>query len=123
MQQRPVAAARAVPLYCRLALEAACTEVVRRRRIGRGEPHAAVEEALTDARKLLQKLALVLFDDAGRAGDVMNRINAQWGHEAGDAVAWSNRGSHDPISPAQIKELVEKTVCTTRLILSPVKSK
>ena len=87
----------------------ACTEVVRRRRIGGGEAHAAVEEALTNARTLLQKLALVLFDDAGRAGEVMNRINTQWGREAGDAVAWSNRGSHDPIPPAQIEELVDKT--------------
>jgi len=32
------AAARVVPGLCRLAMEAACTEVVRRRRIGRGEP-------------------------------------------------------------------------------------
>ena len=116
-----VAAARAVPLYCRLALEVACTEVVRRRRIGGGEAHAAVEEALTNARTLLQKLALVLFDDAGRAGEVMNRINTQWGREAGDAVAWSNRGSHDPIPPAQIEELVDRTVRTTRSILSRVK--
>ena len=116
-----VAAARAVPLYCRLALEVACTEVVRRRRIGGGEAHAAVEEALTNARTLLQKLALVLFDDAGRAGEVMNRINTQWGREAGDAVAWSNRGSHDPIPPAQIEELVDKTVRTTRSILSRVR--
>ena len=117
------AAARAVPLYCRLALEAACTEVVRRRRIGRGEAHAAVEEALTSARTLLQKLSLVLFDDAGRAGDVMTRINAQWGREAGDAVAWSNRGSHDPIPAAQLAPLVDATSRATRSILIPARSK
>lgn len=117
------AAARAVPVYCRLALEAACTEVVRRRRIARGDAHAAIEEALTDARTLRQKLALALFDDARRASEVMSRVNAQWGREAGDAIAKSNRGSHDPIPPAQLEELVDTTVRATRRILSALRSK
>ena len=51
------AAARAVPLFCRLSIEAACTEAVRRRRIGRGESHSGVEETLSGARTLLRKLA------------------------------------------------------------------
>ena len=119
----PAAAARSVPIYCRLALEAACTEVVRRRRIGRGEAHAAVEETLTDARTLLQKLGLALFDDAARAGEVMNRINAQWGREAGDAVARSNRGSHDPVAPMQLLPLVDATSSAIRSILSLGRSK
>ena len=119
----PAAAARAVPLYCRLSLEAASTEVVRRRRIGRGDAHAAVEETLTDARTLLQKLALALLDDVERAGDILPHINAKWGREAGDAVAWSNRGSHDPIPPAQLKELVYRTDRVTRSILSLARSK
>ena len=42
------AAARVVPGLCRLALEAACMEVVRRRRLSRGEPHAEVERALCE---------------------------------------------------------------------------
>lgn len=111
------AATRAVPLYCRLALEAVCTEVVRRRRIGRGEAHAAVAEVLTEARTLLQKLALALFDDAGRAGNVMERINRQWGSWAGDAVAGSNRGSHAPVPLRETEDLVAKTERTTRSIL------
>ena len=119
----PAAAARSVPLYCRLALEAACTEVVRRRRIGRGEAHAAVEEALEDAQTLLQKLALVLFDDAARAGEVMTRINTKWGREAGDAVAWSNRGSHDPVPAPQLEPLVDATSRAIRSIFSSAKSK
>ena len=65
----PSAAARAVPLFCRLAMEAACAEVVRRRRNGRGEPHADTDEVLNDARTLMPKLALALFDDAGRTGE------------------------------------------------------
>ena len=50
------AAARAVPLFCRLAMEAACADAFRRRRIGRGEPHAGTDEMLNDARTLMPKL-------------------------------------------------------------------
>ena len=87
------AAARAVPLFCRLAMEAACADAFRRRRIGRGEPHAGTDEMLNDARTLMPKLALVLFDDAGRTGEVLARINRAdrgWA----DAVRWANRGAH-----------------------------
>ena len=89
----PGAAARAVPLFCRLAMEAACAEVVRRRRIGRGEPHADTDKVLNDARTLMHKLALALFDDSGRTGEVLARINRAdraWA----DAVTWANRGTH-----------------------------
>ena len=39
-------ARRVIPGLCREALEAACMEAIRRRRIGRGEPHAEVEALL-----------------------------------------------------------------------------
>ena len=93
------AAARAVPLFCRLAMEAACADAFRRRRIGRGEPHAGTDEMLNDARTLMPKLALVLFDDAGRTGEVLARINRAdrgWA----DAVRWANRGAHGPADAA-----------------------
>ena len=61
---------RLVPSFCRSALEAACHEVVRARRLGRGDMHSAVEEALTSASGLRKSMALALFDDEGRAGEV-----------------------------------------------------
>jgi recombinational DNA repair ATPase RecF len=67
-------AAQVVPGLCRLALEAASMEVVRRRRLGRGEPHAEVEGALRDAGRLGRLLALALFDDAARESDVPPRL-------------------------------------------------
>jgi len=87
------AAARAVPLFCRLAMESACTDVVRRRRIGRGEPHAATYEVLNAARTLMAKLALAMFDDAGRTGEVLGRINRS-DHGWADTVRWANSGAH-----------------------------
>ena len=89
----PRAAEVAVPLFCRLAVEAACTETVRRRCLGRGQPHADVEDLLVDARTLLQKLALALYDDAGSAGEVFARLSGR-SQAAATAVRWANRGPH-----------------------------
>ena len=107
------AAARAVPLFCRLAMEAACADAFRRRRIGRGEPHADTDEVLNDARTLMPKLALVLFDDATRTGEVLARIN---GADRGwaDAVRWANRGAHGPADAAA--DLPPMVSATERLV-------
>jgi hypothetical protein len=77
------AAARVVPGLCRLALEAACMEVVRARRLGRGASLAGVERALREASHLKGLLALALFDDAERGAEVLPRLE----REAGPALA------------------------------------
>jgi recombinational DNA repair ATPase RecF len=79
------AAARVVLGLCRLALEAACMEVVRRRRLSRGEPHAAVERALSEAGRLTPLAALAAFDDAGRAADVAPRLRREAGANLAEA--------------------------------------
>ena len=88
------AAARVVPGLCREALEAACMEAVRRRRLGKGEAHAEVEELLLKAQRLSNLAALALFDDADRGADVMTRINKDGGRAAGDAFKACNDGAH-----------------------------
>ena len=90
----PVAARRVVPSFCRLALEAACTDVVIRRRLARGERLAEVEAELTRSQKLTTHLALALYDDARRGGDVTAGILNRWGDWAQSAYARSNRGAH-----------------------------
>jgi DNA repair exonuclease SbcCD ATPase subunit len=90
----PVAAARIVPGLCRLAIEAACVEVVRRRRIGRGEPHAEVEQLLTDNLKLNPRMALLLFDDPTKGGDVYQTMANKFGQSKVDAYKRVNAGAH-----------------------------
>ena len=108
------AAARAVPLFCRLAIEAACTEVVRRRRIGHGESHSDTDEVLNEARTLMQKLALALFDDVERAGEVLPRINGADNSWA-DALTWANRGTHGTNTPTHhLPSMVSSTERLTR---------
>jgi hypothetical protein len=88
------AAARVVPGLLRLAVEAACTEVVRRRRIGRGQPHVEVEELLSDNLKLTPRLALALFDEVDRAGEVPGAVEARFGRSKVDAYRRLNKGAH-----------------------------
>jgi recombinational DNA repair ATPase RecF len=88
------AARRVVPGLCRLAVEARCDEVVWRRRLARGASHGEVEAALADADRLYVRTALALFDDTGRTGDVLNRLN-RMGPRAGDAFMRCNKGAHE----------------------------
>lgn len=90
-------ATRVVPGMCREGLEAACVEAVRRRRLGKGEPHSAVDDLLERTRTLKQKTSLALFDDPGRAGgDISRRITGKWGRQFADAFWDANRGAHKP---------------------------
>jgi recombinational DNA repair ATPase RecF len=79
------AAARVVPSLCRLALEAACMEAVRRRRLGRGEPHAEVERVLGEADGLARLAALALFDDPARGSAVLDHLQRENGAAAAEA--------------------------------------
>ncbi len=89
------AAARVVPGLCRLGLEAACMEVVRRRRLSRGEPHAEVERALSDAGRLTRLLALALFDDAERSAEVLPRLQREAGAPLAETVKQCAEGAHE----------------------------
>ena len=99
------AAARVVPGLCRLALEAACMEAVRRRRLGRGEAHAEVERALAGAGRLTRLAALALFDDVERGGDVLGRVNREAGPPLADAFRQCNEGAHE-VQPGAPVDLV-----------------
>jgi hypothetical protein len=86
-------AAQVVPGLCRLALEAASMEVVRRRRLGRGEPHSEVEGALRDAGRLGRLVALALFDDAAREGEVSPRVERDGGAPFAATLRQCDEGS------------------------------
>ena len=105
------AAGRVVPGLCRLALEAACMEVVRRRRLGRGERHADVEGALAEAGPLARLVALALFDDAARDRDALERVE----REAGAPLAEALRRCGEGTSGAGAVEVVDLVRRAARL--------
>jgi len=87
-------ASRVVPGFCQSAIEAACMDAVRRRRLARGDRHEDVEELLTANAKPHPLVALALFDNETKTGDVLSRLN-QMGRWAGDAFMVCKLGAHE----------------------------
>lgn len=99
---------RVVPGLCRAALEAACLETVRRKRLGRGDDHADVERAIEDAKAVMELLALALFDDATKGGDVYKAVANRAGQPAVDALKACKAGAHGGFT-GDSRELVDRT--------------
>jgi hypothetical protein len=87
------AARRVIPGLCRVAIEAACTEAVRRRRLARGERHADVEDLLAGCAGTKTFVSLALFDDPQKAGDVLPRLNKE-SRDYADVYRLCNEGAH-----------------------------
>jgi recombinational DNA repair ATPase RecF len=104
----PELAKQVVPGYCRAAIEATCIEIVRRRRIARGEPHAAVERLLETNAQLRPLLALALFDNAGKGAEVNQKVapGGMWATEVLDSVI---HGAHQGAGVIPLDELVANT--------------
>jgi hypothetical protein len=97
-------AAHVVPGLCQLALEAVCMEVVRRRRLTRGEAHADVERSLSQAGQLTRLASLALYDDAAREGEVLARLERDAG--APMAEAFRRCAENAEIPPSDAVDLV-----------------
>lgn len=85
---------RVIPGFCGLAIEAACVEAVRCKYAEKGHDPSQTEEAISNARTLKQKLALVLLDDASLAGEALRTLNNRFEPWAGDVVNACNQGRH-----------------------------
>jgi recombinational DNA repair ATPase RecF len=88
--------ARAVVVagFCRSALEAACHEKIRRRRISAGARHSDIEQVLVRTLTLRQTVALALFDDASRGDQVADRLRTRYGSAAITAFNAAKAGLH-----------------------------
>jgi hypothetical protein len=84
---------RVVPTLCRQALEATCAEIIRQRRLSRGDRHDDVDEVIALANKLSKSFALAMFDDVDKGGDVLPKL-AAWGRRMADTYQACNHGSH-----------------------------
>jgi recombinational DNA repair ATPase RecF len=102
---------RVVPGLCRQSIEAACMEVVRRRRLQKGKAHAEIENLFATHTKLLPRLALALYDDAEKAGDVYAGVKNRFGSRQADTVRACNEGAHKGLAdddPLQFVRSVEQ---------------
>ncbi len=104
-QVGPDTAKRVVPTFCRLALEAACTEAYRRRALQRGDRHVDVEDALRDAQGLHKLLALRLEQSPDQ---VYGYINQRYGHASTTLVKNLKEAAHKRY-PGDLRDLIELT--------------
>ena len=98
---------RVVPNLCRQAIEAACLESGRRRLLGIGMGLDECEERWADAPRLLPRIAIALYGDADRAGDVYGTLNNKFGRWAADTARACNEMAHSGApEEADLKELI-----------------
>ena len=86
---------------------------VRRRRLERGDRHADVDAALERATTLLSTVALALFDDETKGGQVLASVNNRFGRRAGDALRAVNRGAHAAVD-GDLRDLVRDSATLAR---------
>ena len=85
---------RVVPSLCRQAIEAACLESGRRRLLASGMGLNECEEKWADAPRLLPRVAIALYGDADRSGDVYGTLNNKFGRWAADTARACNEMTH-----------------------------
>ncbi len=100
---------RVVGVFCRSAIEAACSEAITRRRLADGEDYAAIESLLDSTKGLLELLALALFDDISRTKDVVSRLDKGIGRWAVSAYRGVQDASHKPMPREALLSLVEES--------------
>src|SRR5918995_5411512 len=93
----PAVKARIVGVFCRLAMEAACTEAVTRRRLANGEDYESIEALLDSAKGLAELMALALFDDIARTKDLTSRLDRGIGQWAVEAYRRVQEAAHKPV--------------------------
>ncbi len=106
----------AVAGLCRGAIEAACVDVVRSRFLGAGVPHAEVERLLDRASHSVQDMvALALFGETRRAGDVPRRLRELGGQACLNAFWDAKTGVHDP-GHGDLRRFIDDTERLTRAL-------
>lgn len=106
----------AVAGLCRGAIEAACVETVRSRFLGRGVPHADVEESLDRASHSVQDMvALALFGNTRQAGEVPGRLKELGGQACMNAFWDAKSGVHDP-GHGDLKRFIDDTERLTKVL-------
>ena len=77
-----------------MALEAACVTTIRSRHLRAGGEHDALDALLAEHVKLYPLMALALFGDATRQGDVLVRLK-KLADRAPEAFKACNQGAHE----------------------------
>jgi hypothetical protein len=113
----PMQASRVVPGFCRQAIEESCAQIVWRRRLRAGKRHEDIEDELSRVTTVNQWMALALFDDSERGGDVMSTLNKRQGPWAGDLFSRLKKAAHEG-DTGDLKGLIKETQHLTGFVAS-----
>jgi hypothetical protein len=103
-------ARRVIPGLCRQAIEAACIESGWRKLLGMGLSHAECEQVFAAATKLLPRIAIALYGDPDRAGDVYSTLNNKFGPSTADTARDCNEMAHGGAGPGiDLRSLINRT--------------
>jgi hypothetical protein len=100
-------AGRVVPGFCRQALEAACTDALRRHWLQRGDPHLDVEQRLA-RRGLRELLAFLFHGEAHKHEGLIPRLRKLKTRNAVEVIQDCQNGAHEGFS-GDLKEMVDRT--------------
>ncbi len=101
--------ARAVVVagFCRSALESACHEVVRARRIKAGTRQADIDSELTHAETTHKMLTLAVLDDPAQGSQLGDKLRGRYGQAAVDAFNAVKSGTHE-VYKGELKHLINE---------------
>lgn len=108
----PDVAATVVAGLCRDAIEATCTQQVRRVRLGRGETHESVADLIGTAHTTNDLVAPALHGDANAGGKVLPTLG-QWGRDLADVYQWCRKEAHGAGGSG---DLVDRVQVARRLV-------
>lgn len=96
--------------FLRSAVEAAALERARRRMVEAGTDRAGMQRRVAEAQTTNAIVALAIFDDRTRGGEVMGRLH-NWGRGLADAYRLCREGVHDDdfagMSRAELRMLAQ----------------
>ena len=105
-----------IPTFCRSAIEAACADRIRRRRIAGGTSHAEVDEDLDKLTSLHTWLAAALDLNTAQGHEVTRAVRNMGGDGAVKAVILARRGAHEPIPDLDLGALTRDTERLVRVL-------
>ena len=101
---------RAVPNLCRHAIEAACLESGRRKLFKLGMSFAECEQLWEKSPRLLPRVAIALYGEADRGGDVYRTLHNKFGAWAVKTIKECNKFTHSGVlEGADLKDLIRRS--------------
>ena len=111
---------RVVPGLCRQAIETACLESGRGRLLAGGMSLDECEATWATADRLLPRVAIALYGNPDRAGDVYGTLNNKFGSWAADTVRHCNTMTHVGASKGtDLKDLISRSESLATKLAAP----